>query len=84
MGSETKLTAGSNWPHPAVMLPPCPAERSIRKDGGFSATWSMSYLARSTHRLAGRGPELRRPTRRPHRRCLVLPGDSYPADPTAS
>jgi len=77
MGSETKLTVASNWPHPSFTGAALPAERSISKDG-FSASWSMSYLARSYP------PSWRAEDQsfadQPDGRigvALVLPGDSY-------
>jgi len=77
MGSETKLTVGSNWPHPSFTGAALPAERSISKDG-FAATWSMSYLARS-YPPSWRAEDLSFADQPDGRIgvALVLPGDSY-------
>ena len=77
MGSETKLTMAADWPHPSFTGAALPAERSIGKDG-FSASWAMSYLARS-YPPSWRAEDLSF-IDQPDGRigvALVLPGDSY-------
>ena len=77
LGSETKLTIGADWPHPSFTGAALPAERSIGKDG-FSASWAMSYLARS-YPPSWRAEDLSF-VDQPDGRigvALVLPGDSY-------
>jgi len=77
LGSETKLTIGSNWPHPSFTGAALPADHSIGKDG-FSASWAMSYLARS-YPPSWRAEDLNF-VDQPDGRvgvALVLPGDSY-------
>ncbi len=77
MGSETKLTVAADWPHPSFTGAALPAERSIGKDG-FSASWAMSYLARS-YPPSWRAEDLSF-IDQPDGRigvALVLPGDSY-------
>ena len=77
MGSETKLTVASNWPHPSFTGAALPAERSIGKDG-FSASWALSYLARS-YPPAWRAEDLTFADQPDGRVgvAFVLPGDSY-------
>jgi inner membrane protein len=77
MGSETKLTVGSNWPHPSFTGAALPAERSIGKDG-FSASWALSYLARS-YPPSWRAEDLSFIDQSDGRIgvAFVLPGDSY-------
>jgi inner membrane protein len=45
-GKETTVTMEADWPHPGFGGAFLPAERTVRDDG-FSATWHVSYLARS-------------------------------------
>jgi len=77
MGSETKLSISSNWPHPSFTGAALPAERSIGKDG-FSASWATSYLARS-YPPSWRAEDLTFADQPDGRIgvALVLPGDSY-------
>jgi inner membrane protein len=77
LGSETKLTMSADWPHPSFTGAALPADHSISKDG-FSASWAMSYLARS-YPPSWRAEDLNF-VDQPDGRvgvALVLPGDSY-------
>jgi inner membrane protein len=77
MGSETKLTVGSDWPHPSFTGTALPAERSIGRDG-FSASWALSYLARA-YPPSWRAEDLNFIDQSDSRIgvAFVLPGDSY-------
>jgi len=77
LGSETKLSIASNWPHPSFTGASLPAERSIGADG-FSASWAVSYLARS-YPPYWRAEDLSFADQPDGRIgvALVLPGDSY-------
>lgn len=77
LGSETRLTVASNWPHPSFTGAALPAERSIGQDG-FSASWALSYLARS-YPPAWRAEDLSFADQPDGRIgvAFVLPGDSY-------
>ena len=77
VGSETKVTVASNWPHPSFTGAALPAERSIGPEG-FSASWALSYLARS-YPSSWRAEDLSFADQPDGRIgvALVLPGDSY-------
>ena len=77
LGSETKLTVTSPWPHPSFTGAGLPAERSIGPEG-FTASWALSYLARS-YPPTWRAEDLSFADQ-PDGRIgvsFVLPGDSY-------
>jgi inner membrane protein len=77
LGSETKLSVTADWPHPSFTGAALPAERSIGPEG-FSASWALSYLARS-YPPSWRAEDLSF-IDQPDGRigvALVLPGDSY-------
>jgi inner membrane protein len=46
VGRETRLSLGSNWPHPSFSGAFLPDERQVTA-GGFTAAWKIPHLARS-------------------------------------
>jgi inner membrane protein len=44
LGRQTEIAVVSDWPHPSFIGAPLPARHDIAPDG-FTATWSISYIA---------------------------------------
>jgi inner membrane protein len=47
LGRQTEIAVASDWPHPSFFGAPLPARHDIAPEG-FTAAWSISYIATGT------------------------------------